>query len=331
MLFRQHVRDRLLSCWTKEELNSLYSFVVCDDSYSMRQLLCQIVRSVGAWTERFEIGSRERLVLHRAWHSPENLSFEDVCYVRGLLVNRKVSPLSSTLSDVRYMNDPVRHDDRTDQLNITKFTTESILSSFNLSKADLRPGVLAYDIETDTSENMGLRPLSTVITDVSIATSRWCWSIAGREDRVLSAFADIVNEHSSDVLVGWNNHSFDDVTLQTRAQMNDLRNWPWMLKERVNFGPFVSSSVNLSNVSLSNCRTSTHDMFQVRAKQSVLEGRRDFVGLKAYSLSKGRNPRRENQAQLHRLDERRRSRYCLSDALMTLAAWSDYSSETVRS
>lgn len=203
---------------------------------------------------------------------------------------------------------------------------DSILPRMNISRDDLPSGVLAFDIETDTSQGFGLRPLLTQITEVVVSSRDESWIFAGDERHILSSFAELLNgQEEPVVLVGWNNWCFDNIVLQTRAEHHEIPNWGGLLeavKNNTVFEPVGPTSdaqafiwVTTGGVTLRDV-----DAFQEKVVWDRARGERYTQGLKPFVESLGCFPVKVDRQRLHELSQDERRDYVLSDGVSTLRA-----------
>lgn len=206
---------------------------------------------------------------------------------------------------------------------------KTILSRMKVKARDLPKGVLAFDIETDTSRGFGLRPLLTQITEVVVSSREQSWIFAGDEKHILQEFTKLLNDQKEPViLAGWNNWCFDNIVLQTRAEHHDIEDWGGLLEEAVNstvFEPVGPSSfaqafiwVTPEGITLRDL-----DIFQEKVILDRARGERYTQGLKPFVESLGCEPVKVDRQRLHELSADERRNYVLSDGVSTLRAYTE--------
>lgn len=210
-----------------------------------------------------------------------------------------------------------------------KIDNRDTLARMNVDVSDLPENVLAFDIETDTVNGYGLRPTKTQITEIVISGKDYSWVIAGDERFILEKFASVLNKQDSRiVLAGWNNYSFDNITLQTRAEFHRTRGWGGSLELASNVTVFEPCGPTLNNYSMvwtTSDGSLLHDVdiFQEKAVWDQSQGERFTAGLKPFVESLDCNPVRLDRAALHEYSDEERQDYVLSDGICTLRAASE--------
>lgn len=210
--------------------------------------------------------------------------------------------------------------------NFQEYDNSGVVGSMNVSLGDLPAGFIAYDIETDTANGYGLRPTRSQITEIVLSSHDKSWVLSGDEKFILTKFAEMLNElPSGTTLVGWNNHSFDNLSLQTRAQFHGIKNWRGRLIPVRNSTNFQSAGPSRDNQSLewvnsSGAVLSDRDLFQEKTVFDLRRGERFTLGLKNFLKSFDCNPIQVDRSRLHLLSEQERVDYVLSDGIATLRA-----------
>lgn len=203
---------------------------------------------------------------------------------------------------------------------------EGILSQMGIHESELPRGVLAFDIETDTERGYGLRPTKTQITEIVVSSHDKSWVLAGDERFVLECFAKLLNEQEEHVvLAGWNNWSFDNIVLQTRAEYHETAGWNGMLEPARNATVFEPVGLSFEGQSFLWTTPQGHilhdiDIFQEKAIWDQSRGDRYTVGLKPLMTALGCTPVVVDRQRLHEYSEEERRQYVLSDGISTLRA-----------
>lgn len=207
------------------------------------------------------------------------------------------------------------------------FDNAPVAVRLNMDLNDLPEGVLGYDIETDTANGYGLRPFRSQITEVVLSARDKSWVFSGDERYILESLAAVLNEQpEGTILAGWNNHSFDNIALQTRAEFHGVENWNGSLVSTENYTGFSSVGPLEDPQSLSWMTSDGHvldevDVFQIKSMCDKMMGLRYTRGLKPFVESMGCSPVKVDRARLHELTEEERVDYVLSDGLATLRAY----------
>lgn len=203
---------------------------------------------------------------------------------------------------------------------------EKILPLMKISREDLPEGVLAFDIETDTSNGFGLRPMLTQITEVVVSSRDQSWIFAGDERHILESFAELLNSQQNPVVMaGWNNWCFDNIALQTRAEHHEIEGWGGELEETSNFTVFEpagpsSSAQALTWVTPDGLTLRDIDIFQEKVVWDRARGEKYTQGLKPFVENLGCEPIKVDRHRLHELSQDERRDYVLSDGISTLRA-----------
>lgn len=201
-----------------------------------------------------------------------------------------------------------------------------ILTLMQVKQEDLPEGVLAYDIETDTSQGFGLRPFLTQITELVVSSREQSWIFAGDEKHILEEFTKLLNRQEAPlVLAGWNNWCFDNIMLQTRAEHHDIKGWGGLLEGAVNSTVFepvgpTSQAQAFVWVTPEGITLRDLDIFQEKVLLDRARGERYTQGLKPFVESLGCNPIKVDRQKMHELTDEERQDYVLSDGISTLRA-----------
>lgn len=206
------------------------------------------------------------------------------------------------------------------------FNNTEAAASFNIDIDDLPIGVMAFDIETDTSRGFGLRPTRSQITEIVASTKSVSWVFSGDERSILESFANLLNNTpDSTLLVGWNNESFDNIAIQTRAQFHGVPNWRGWLTPTINHGEYAPVGPQPHSFQFEWHKTSgetihSADIFQLKIELDRRLGRKSKSGLKPFLQSIGCDPVSVDRSRMHDLTNQERVDYALSDGLATLRA-----------
>lgn len=212
---------------------------------------------------------------------------------------------------------------------IETYQTSHIAEKFSIDPETLAGNVLAYDIESDTARGYGLRPTKSQITEIVLCDHKQTNIISGDEKFILESFKNIMNAKASGgfvTLAGWNNHLFDNIFLQTRAEYHGIGEWGGKLQWADNFTSFEPCGPGTNPQKMSwaapGGTMEDVDVFQEKVKKDLANGEKQIVGLKEFSMQNGANPIQVNRNEMHLLSAEDRRDYSLSDGICTLFAYS---------
>ena len=217
----------------------------------------------------------------------------------------------------------------TPQNNLTtaRRSTAEIAGKLGVDSTMLPRGVLAFDLETDTRNGFGLLPMRSQITEIVLSDAQDTLVLSGDERMILEAFRDELNSRARSgafTLAGWNNHLFDNIFLQSRAEHHLIHGWRGRLSPVENSTPFepcgptgVAHSFSWGDSSMEDV-----DLFQERARQNALGGNGHMDSLKDFLSAHDAHPIRVERNTMHLLGDEERLDYALSDGICTLRAHS---------
>lgn len=218
----------------------------------------------------------------------------------------------------------------------------------NILQAECLNNKMFYDIEMDTSDGLGLVPRKSQITHMSLVSKHESFVFSGDESFVLKSFFETVENlrnESFNTLLGWNNHSFDDIATATRCELRCIESPQLKLYEVESLTKYGSHAVSDKPHAMEiifdphivnkdrNCRDDnnmiiTKDVLfmwcennRKNKNQSIVDYTGDVVGLKDFVSTLGARPLRENAALLHCVDDENIQKYVLSDAVSTMVAF----------
>lgn len=257
----------------------------------------------------------------------EQPSVSELLYASGSLWIYRLSPYHNRAKLLLFA-DPQPADGYTprDEKITQRIPNSSVAKKMKVDLEDLPEGTWGYDIETDTSLGYGLRPHRGQITEVVLSSRDESFVFAGDEKHILEEFATKLNSlPAGDIIVGWNNRCFDNIALQTRAELHGIKNWGGRLVSAPNHTMF--SSVGPLNDPQKLVWTTTagdelqeEDVFQMKSMYDSSQGQRYTRGLKPFVENLGCNPITVDRSMLHNLTDEERIAYVLSDGIATLRA-----------
>lgn len=208
---------------------------------------------------------------------------------------------------------------------VRRFPVAAHARSLSLSPTALPPGVVAYDVETDTTHGLGLVPCRTQVTEVVLAQREEALVITGDERFILREMASFLNAlPATTLLVGWNNYNYDNIMLQTRAQLHQVEGWGGALTPTVNHSFFIPRGPEAVSLKLQWATSGggflpTGDCYQLLMSRPAKH--REVYSLKGFVKTLGATPVEVDRSALHLLAPEERELYALSDGLSTLLAW----------
>lgn len=249
-------------------------------------------------------------------------SHEDLLYVSSKLWLFRNTPFHQRAKDLLVAQDTVMDGYVHQEVKVfQEFENSAAVPRLKMHLDDLPEGVLAYDVETDTSRGFGLRPHRTQITEVVLSTKETSWVAAGDERFILEKFAEVLNSLPGNYLLsGWNNWCFDNIMLQSRAEYHGVSGWRGALTPTENKTLFEPVGPTSAAQALTWGPLEDRDVFQEKTTLDLSQGMRYTRGLKPFLESLGCEPVKVDRNKLHELPPEERTAYVLSDGLSTLRA-----------
>lgn len=205
-----------------------------------------------------------------------------------------------------------------DRFSISRRDTSVIARKMFVDPDLLAEDVIAYDIETDTTNGHGLRPHLSQVTEMCFVSKHETIVLSGDEKQILTNFARLMNALPQGTkTTGWNNTGFDNIFLQSRARFHGIKEWGGSLVEgdhapryapaggfeRPQFMPWTKPD---------GCVIDNDDAQVEFAKRTGYP-----MALKAAARRLGAEPIELDRARLHEYTDEERADYVASDGIAT--------------